>query len=803
MNTCIFKTCLGFTMTVLLFTFAVQVTVADAFAPARDNGVGTFQTAVCPFDVPKGFVEGQQITCGYVTVPENHANPDGATIRIAVVIFLGTGQNLSPDPIALIAGGPGESSIPAYVPALAGEAGKIFLSRRDAVVIEVRGTRYSEPNLVCDEMFDVQLAALTQHLSPEAAAAHQLEAVRACHDRFVRNGINLARFNNVESAADIAMVMTALGYNTFNLYANSAGTLLAQHVLRDYPQRLRSVMMGSVLPLALPDWSFMPVTASETLHMIFTRCAGDAACHAAFPNLEADFERTIDALNARPVTVPISDHESGKTRELLLTGNRFAEWVFWVMYETDAPSQLPLALTLIARGNYAPIQNTAKYFLPERTYSLGVRYSVMCAEDANFADLPPLRGPYASFAQAVTSAMGLQYLPQIQKIWDVPMLGDYVNEPVRGVVPTLLLSGEFDHVTPPRFAERVAQPLNRAYVYTIPGAAHSPIDAGECPLSILLDFLENPTSAPNSDCLEDMRLRFLTQPSAGLIQVTTSGSFVPQANIKTCHAGVSSGQVAIKLSAPMLELGYTLTSFTWDKVASLPFGNGKDAPWQQLHQISGQAKYGSDMSKKWSYVVLGKGSVAFEEKIEDAFFDGALINGVMYSPSKTWNLVLGGGVAQNDFETIPLPAGGFQWNPDRRLSVSVIFPLEAKIRYTSADEKLSASMDAFESSANLTYKLFPSLEIGLGYTASKDTLYQLAKTSPVEPAIGKKYLKTEAQVANVGITYSPFERLTCHLGISYHFDRKFSILDDNEDTLKKFKIADSVGGTFALTYNFF
>jgi hypothetical protein len=279
-------------------------------------------------------------------------------------------------------------------------------------------------------------------------------------------------------------------------------------------------------------------------------------------------------------------------------------------------------------------------------------------------------------------------------------------------------------------------------------------------------------------------------------------SFVPQTDIGTGQGGASSRQVEIKLSGSIFELVYVYDSFAWDKIDALPFGTGKNAPWQQLHQISGQVLYRNAIGPKWSYIVLGKMLTAFEDQIEDAFFDSTLMSGVMYSPSKTWNLVLGGGVTQNDFETIPLPVGGIQWNPGQRLSVSVIFPLEAKLRYLSANGKLSASVDAFESSANVAYKLFPSIEIGLNYTAPNETIHQLANTSAVEPDVRNKYLKTEAQMANVGLIYSPLKRLICHLGVSYHFDRKLSILDDTEDTLKEFKIADSEGGTFALSYKF-
>ena len=74
-------------------------------------------------------------------------------------------------------------------------------------------------------------------------------AVSICSERLEKEGVNLRAFTFEAMADDLAMVMTALGYETFNVYGTSAGTVVAQHLLRDHPQRLRSVVIDSSVPL--------------------------------------------------------------------------------------------------------------------------------------------------------------------------------------------------------------------------------------------------------------------------------------------------------------------------------------------------------------------------------------------------------------------------------------------------------------------------------------------------------------------------------------------------------------------------
>jgi len=63
--------------------------------------IGKFEKAPCPFELPKSVIDGKDFIFGYVTVPEQHAHPEGPAIQIAVGIFPCRGENPAPDPLVL------------------------------------------------------------------------------------------------------------------------------------------------------------------------------------------------------------------------------------------------------------------------------------------------------------------------------------------------------------------------------------------------------------------------------------------------------------------------------------------------------------------------------------------------------------------------------------------------------------------------------------------------------------------------------------------------------------------------------
>jgi pimeloyl-ACP methyl ester carboxylesterase len=211
-------------------------------------------------------------------VPEDHGNPGGPTIRLAVGMLKNQSSARQPDPVILLAGGPGEkalASAPSFAALLAPMVGE-----RDFIVFDQRGVGLSEPALECPEWLQ---AVYDQLDEPDVEASSQatFEALTACHDRLVREGVNLSNYNTVQNAADVNAIRIALGYDQINLFGGSYGTLLAQAVMRDHPDAVRSAVLASCRWKELLRGRVS--TAARAVLRLLEACATDDACDAVYP----------------------------------------------------------------------------------------------------------------------------------------------------------------------------------------------------------------------------------------------------------------------------------------------------------------------------------------------------------------------------------------------------------------------------------------------------------------------------------------------------------------------------------------
>jgi len=489
----------------VLITLASTVALC---AGANKPTLGVFEPAACPVALPEGVVLGSNVEFGYVTVPERHANPTGPTIALAVARFRSLAEDPEPDPLILNTGGPGDSNMDQFLPVMASEIGKILLARRDVVIIELRGLRYSKPALVCDEVFDAQLSMVDKNLSGQESNQILVEAMRACHDRFVAQGIDLSGYNNVETAADIAMVMTTLGYDRFNLFGSSAGTMVAQHVMRGYPERVRSVVLNAAVPLGMSLFGQMMDNAAASLEHLFTLCSQDRACAAAYPDLETRFFALIDELNQHPVTLPVTSPVNGETTDLVLNGDRLSTWLFTTMYHN---TQIPQTVAGFLDGDFTMLQQSPHIFFPLKSFTYGLSYSSVYAEEEYDLDqVIGKAGKYTKFTKGTSMFFDPKNLAKAQQFWKVDNLTEASVEPLHSDVPTLLLNGELDHVIPASSVAAMAKNLSNGHLFLFPGIAHSPIDAGDCAFSMTLQFLADPTKAPDSTCMQPFKLEFRT-----------------------------------------------------------------------------------------------------------------------------------------------------------------------------------------------------------------------------------------------------------------------------------------------------
>lgn len=502
---------------VLTLLLATLVGAAPAFAAAPQLERGeNFESVPCTtFEI-----SGDEFECGYVSVPELYSAPDGKQIKLAVAILPRTRGADSGDAFVVAQGGPGGSTLDTFAsffelgfyPAI-----HDLRAERDVVLYDQRGTLYSQPALMCPEELDLTLETIEQDILADELLRQSTAAALACRDRLVQAGVNLAAYNSVENALDIESLRRALGYTAFDFYGVSYGTLLGLHGLRETPGTFRSMILDAVVPAQNNPNSAVAQSQQRAFAQLFRACAADEICNRAYPQLENTFYSLVDALNETPARVPLTDSETGRSYNAVIDGDTFMNVLFQFVYNTEIVPALPQMIYDMREGRYALIQAFYPLVLFDRTFASGMYYSVMCAEDADFTlaelELDGVDEHIATAQKRDTAS----FLDLCQK-WNVPQLGPDADAPVHSNVPTLVLSGDFDPITPPAFGAAAAETISPSYVYEFPAYGHGAMTSGNCPNALIAAFVRNPERAPAAQCIEKdaSRIQFLT-PAASLL----------------------------------------------------------------------------------------------------------------------------------------------------------------------------------------------------------------------------------------------------------------------------------------------
>jgi pimeloyl-ACP methyl ester carboxylesterase len=254
----------GFSSLLLLLILLISAN----FVGAQQS---TFEEADCPFKEPSGIT----LDCGYLTVPENYAEPNGTQIRLAVAIARHPSGNPEPDPIVYLEGGPGGSPLEFLYLTFNTQYQALFETNRDIVIFDQRGIGYSEPALDCPEMQALNIELLDYELDGATLTQDELDtllvdSLMACGETLSVDN-DLSAYNSASNAADVESLRMALGYEQINLWGISYGTRLALTIMRDYPDGIRSVVIDSVYT---PDVNLFSASP-ENLHRAFKRQYGN------------------------------------------------------------------------------------------------------------------------------------------------------------------------------------------------------------------------------------------------------------------------------------------------------------------------------------------------------------------------------------------------------------------------------------------------------------------------------------------------------------------------------------------------
>lgn len=472
--------------------------------PARaQEDSPTFEPADCLFDLPAG----QNPDCGYVEVPADHTDPDGPTIRLHVAVFHSRSDPALADPVVYLEGGPGGHALELLSLTFSVYFDPL-LDTRDLIIFDQRGTGYSDPALECPEVIELNYDLLDEDISPAESRDQLLLAFQQCRDRLAGEGIDLSNYTSVQNAADVEAVRQALGYEQWNLYGISYGTRLALTVMRDFPASVRSAILDSTVPLEANLFIENPAHTAQAFEVLFQGCAQDAECSAAYPDMEAEFDALVARLDDEPVKMTVTNPLSGESYDLLLNGDALISFLFQSLYSAEIIPMLPRIVFDVRDGDTTLFaQMMGALLTSAEIVSFGMQFAVECGEELNFAtaeDLAAAAESYPDLAGYLERSLLDEGAKALCDIVHVPAAAASENEPVISDIPTLILAGEYDPVTPPAWGEQVAANLSHSHFFEFPGLGHGASVSAECAQNILLEFLDDPATAPDAVCIADM-----------------------------------------------------------------------------------------------------------------------------------------------------------------------------------------------------------------------------------------------------------------------------------------------------------
>jgi pimeloyl-ACP methyl ester carboxylesterase len=376
--------------------------------------------------------------------------------------------------------------------------------RRDVIVFDQRGTGQSTPSLDCPEQVEVVWQTFGAARDPQAEADGFRDALATCRERLVSSGVDLDAYDTPTTTDDVADLRTALGIDRWNLWGASYGTLVALEMLRRHPQGVRSAVIDSVAPTdEANDATQHLKVAKRALAQLFSGCASDPKCSAAYPTYDEDFDTLVAEWNAQPFAATATE-PAGQSRQLVITGDDLVAGTWNAMYNNNLIPLLPSVVgQLRARGD------AAGTIIPQLV-TAGVTQLTQGAEAmgaaVNCADRQRLSGPKQDKVIADNPRFaGLLSLRKtacdVIRVKSVPAA---FNKPARSRVPVLVMGDEYDPVTPPANGRRVARTLPRSTFVATHGLGHGVALKNECTLGIFSAFLNAPTAAVDITCAKEM-----------------------------------------------------------------------------------------------------------------------------------------------------------------------------------------------------------------------------------------------------------------------------------------------------------
>jgi pimeloyl-ACP methyl ester carboxylesterase len=435
--------------------------------------------------------------CGTLEVWENRKTKNGRKIALNIAVIPALAAQPKPDPIFILAGGPGQAATEIDWVNVFPWAKKLRI-HRDIVLVDQRGTGASNP-LDCNPDGGVSLQRMFEPRSDEAIEKARRD-MEACVEEF---DADPHQYTTDVAMDDLDEVRTALGYAEINIWGGSYGTRAAHVYLRRHGETVRSAVLSGVAPLEMKIMMDAAEDGDRALAMLFSDCEKDPACRDAFPELRDNLKALLTRLNETPEKVQLSHPRTGEIEEVTIGPETVRMLLFSSLYDTQRSALIPLAVKSALAGDFRVFAALAEIGVAfQEEMSAGMQAAVLCNEDLagvkeGSVDAGPKTGVFSQEEMVSIFKLPCPFYEGA----DLP--ASYFA-PVTSDVPTLILSGDLDPITPPRWGKIASRNLRRSKHIVVPGTGHG-VSHYKCVSDMVVTFIEE-ASADNLDtaCLKDL-----------------------------------------------------------------------------------------------------------------------------------------------------------------------------------------------------------------------------------------------------------------------------------------------------------
>ncbi len=429
--------------------------------------------------------------CGYVEVPNSWERPKEGTTKIAYAVYKSKSENRKPDPVIFIQGGPGGNVL-----SLSNIYSRLNLDAdRDFILYDQRGIGFSDE--ICPNLSASILEVMAMDINYKQEDEEIVKRISECTKSLSSPNFNRS-FGTIENVKDLETLREHLGYEQLNIFGGSYGTRLGLKHMELFPKSVRTATLSGLFPPEIRMYDSLVSSFNRSIQKVFETCETDVECNSKYPNLKNEFYEICKQLDKEPKEILVQGSSVVlNTQDMLLLLHQ-------LMYNRQTMAVVPSYIMSFKSDNTNVIENAYLAFAQRASIiNLATYWSVTKSDEGAYNNSEKIEMDTYKFPEFKSGISLFSSDPEILKDWPLSKVDKNAMQKVESDIPTLLISGDWDPITPPGNANLTARSLTNANNVVFPNDGHVVINS--CFFEIAKSFINNPYKKVDDSCTKTPR----------------------------------------------------------------------------------------------------------------------------------------------------------------------------------------------------------------------------------------------------------------------------------------------------------